>query len=64
MDLPMLKGAEKTILKNRPKLAISCYHYPTDLVEILKFINSLKLNYRFKLRHHANVIGDYVLYAY
>jgi FkbM family methyltransferase len=64
MDLPMLKGAEKTIIKNRPKLAISCYHYPTDLVEMVKFINGLKLNYKFKLRHHANVIGDYVLYAY
>jgi FkbM family methyltransferase len=64
MDLPMLKGAEKTIIKNRPKLAISCYHYPTDLVEMLKFINGLRLNYKFKLRHHANVIGDYVLYAY
>lgn len=64
MDLQMLKGAEKTIIKNRPKLAISCYHYPTDLVEMLKFIHTLKLNYKFKLRHHANVIGDYVLYAY
>jgi len=64
MDLPMLRGAQKTIVKNRPKLAISCYHYPTDLIEMIKFINSLKLNYKFKLRHHANVIGDYVLYAY
>lgn len=64
MDLPMLKGATKTIVKNRPKMAISCYHYPTDLIEMVKFIGSLKLDYKFKLRHHANVIGDYVLYAY
>lgn len=64
MDLPMLKGAVNTIVKNRPKLAISCYHYPTDLINMLKFIRDLKLNYKFKLRHHANVIGDYVLYAY
>jgi FkbM family methyltransferase len=64
MDLEFLMGAEQIIRSYRPKLAISCYHYPTDLIEILNYIIQLNLDYRFKLRHHANVIGDYVLYAY
>jgi len=64
MDLQMLSGAKNIILKNRPKLAISCYHYPTDLLNMINFIGNCNLDYKFKLRHHANVIGDYVLYAY
>jgi FkbM family methyltransferase len=64
MDYEFLVGAKETIIRNRPKMAISCYHYPTDLVNMIKYISDFSLDYKFKLRHHANVIGDYVLYAY
>ena len=64
MDLDFLHGAKNTIKRCRPKMAISCYHYPSDLLEMIRYIRGLNLNYKFKLRHHANVIGDYVLYAY
>ena len=63
-DVSFIKGAKFTILNFRPKLAISCYHYPTDLVELVKFIDGLGCSYKFKLRHHAKVLGDFVLYGY
>ncbi len=64
MEMDLLRGARATIVKHRPKLALCVYHYPADLYEIPEFIDSLGLNYRFDLRQHAPVIGDYVLYCY
>ena len=63
-DFGFIKGAKTTIVNYRPKLAISCYHYPTDLINIFNFIDNLGCSYKFKLRHHAKVLGDYVLYGY
>lgn len=63
-DFGFVKGAQKTIVNFRPKLAVSCYHFPTDLINIYNFVNSLGCSYNFKLRHHAKVLGDYVLYGY
>jgi FkbM family methyltransferase len=64
MDFDFLLGASNSIISNRPKMALSCYHYPTDLINMINYISGFSLDYKFKLRHHANVIGDYVLYAY
>ena len=63
-DLDFLKGSLETIQRFLPRLAISCYHYPTDLVDMLDLIKNLDCGYKFKLRHHARVLGDYVLYGY
>ena len=56
-DFGFIKGAKTTIVNYRPKLAISCYHYPTDLINIFNFIDNLGCSYKFKLRHHAKVLG-------
>lgn len=58
-----LDGAKNTIIKWKPKLAISSYHKPEDLYEILLFIKKLQLNYIFYLRHYTDVYADTVLYA-
>ena len=63
-DVSFIKGAKSTIQNFKPKLAISCYHYPTDLVELVQLIDGLGCSYKFKLRHHAKVLGDFVLYGY
>ena len=59
-----LLGAKKTILKNKPKLAICVYHKPEDLIEIPEIIRSFDNSYRFFLRHHENNFYETVLYAY
>jgi FkbM family methyltransferase len=63
MEMELLRGAEQTIRKYRPKLAISAYHYPNHLFEIAEYIRTLVPEYRFRLRLHVPLFGDFVLYC-
>lgn len=62
-ELAALQGARKTISKNKPKLAISVYHKPEDLIEIPQYIKSLVPEYNLYLRAHKYISVDVVLYA-
>ena len=64
MEMPLLRGAAYTIRQHKPKLALCVYHYPSDLFEIPEYIRSLSKDYRFVLRQHAPVFGDFVMYCY
>ena len=63
-ELDMLKGAISTIKKYRPKMAISIYHKPNDIIDIFDFIKSLNLGYNFYIRQHCMFPADIVLYCY
>lgn len=58
-----LKGGLGTIKKSVPKLAISIYHKSYDLFEIMEFIDSLDLGYKFYVRHYTRTLADTVLYC-
>ncbi|BAE84802.1 FkbM family methyltransferase [Desulfitobacterium hafniense] len=58
-----LSGAQETIRKYKPRLAISVYHKPWDVVDIPLQISGIRPDYRFYLRHHTCGIYDTVLYA-
>jgi len=64
-ELNVLKGAEKTILKNKPKLAICIYHSDEDMINIAEYINNLIPEYKLYVRHYSFYpsITDTVLYA-
>jgi len=62
-ELNALKGAEQTILKYRPRLAISVYHKPEDIWEIPSYILSLHKDYKLYLRHYSSWGNETVLYA-
>jgi len=62
-ELDALRGARRTILRNKPKLAICIYHMQRDFVEIPKYIHSLVPEYKLYVRHHAFSINETVLYA-
>ncbi len=62
-EFEALRGAEEIISVQRPKLAISIYHKPEDIVELINLIMSYNDKYRFYLRHHSIVSWDTVLYA-
>jgi len=58
-----LDGARRTIAQHRPRLAISAYHLPGDLWNLLHQIRAWDLGYRFHLRGHSFNGFDTVLYA-
>lgn len=64
MEMELLRGAQKTIRRYKPKMALCVYHYPSDLFEVAEFVRSLVPEYKFSLRQHAPIFGDFVLYCY
>ena len=63
-ELNALKGAKKTICKNKPKLAICIYHSDQDMIDIPLWIMSLNMGYKLYVRHHhEKELVDTVLYA-
>lgn len=62
-ELEALKGAEATIRRDRPKLAISVYHKLHDFWTIPKWLDALGLDYRFYLRHFTIHAEETVLFA-
>jgi FkbM family methyltransferase len=64
MEMELLRGAEATIKRHRPKIAICVYHYPTDIPEIANHLRKLVPEYRFALRHHSPQLMETVLYCW
>ena len=62
-ELATLKGAEQTLRRFRPKLAICLYHHPLDFFTIPHYLSSLNLGYAFYLEHHYVNEWETVLYA-
>lgn len=62
-ELDTLIGAKRTIIKNKPKLAVCIYHKDEDMVNILQYLKGLDLGYRFYIRHHNCNMTETVLYA-
>lgn len=62
-DIAALKGAEQTIKKCKPKLALSIYHNIEDLWEIPIMIKEMVPEYKFFIRHHTIYEWDKILYA-
>jgi hypothetical protein len=62
-ELRALRGAEGTIRKHRPKLAISVYHQPEDIYSIPRFLSELGVGYSFYLDHFTTHGEETVLFA-
>lgn len=61
-----MRGAEKTIRKWMPKLAICVYHKCDDIFKFIAFLDEFKSEerkYVFYLRHHTCAAYETVLYA-
>ena len=59
-----LLGAEQTIRKWHPRLAICVYHKPEDILEISDLLLKMNPDYKFALRTYISNGDDTVLYAY
>jgi len=62
-EMPALKGAVESIKRFKPKLAISVYHKPDDMIVIPEFIRSLNPGYKFYLDYYTIVGHEVMLYA-
>lgn len=62
-ELKALQGAEKTIRRDRPRLAVSVYHKAEDIMELPAYILSLHKDYRLYLRHYQMSPCETILYA-
>lgn len=58
-----LKGAEETIKRNKPKLAICIYHSDEDMIEIIDYLHNLVPEYKLYVRHHSTAAIETVVYA-
>lgn len=58
-----LLGAEQTIKKWKPKMAVCIYHKREDLFDLLLLIKSFVPQYKFYMRHYAFNQTETVLYA-
>lgn len=57
-ELHALNGAKETIRKNRPKMAISIYHKPEDLIELINFVIETGHGYKLGFRQHSPFVPD------
>jgi len=63
-EVAALKGAQKVIQAQKPKLAICNYHLPADIWEVPLIIKDLAPEYKLYLRHHNyNCWYESVIYA-
>lgn len=62
-ELSTLIGAERTLKKHRPKLAISAYHKADDCDNFIRYLDSLDLGYRYWLDHFRPHAEETVLFA-
>jgi len=62
-ELRALQGAEETIRRFRPRLAISVYHRPDDLFVIPEYLDSMGLHYEFFMDHFGTNAWETVVYA-
>lgn len=62
-EIQALKGARKTIVEQKPKLAISIYHKFEHLYKIPLMIKEMVPDYKLYIRHHSDTLSDTVVYA-
>ena len=62
-EINVLKGAIETIKKFKPKMAISVYHKPDDIITIPTSIHRLLPEAKFYLRHFSNGISETILFV-
>jgi FkbM family methyltransferase len=61
-ELAALKGSQKHIIADHPKLAIAVYHQPADFWQIPKFILSLRDDYKLYIRHYTEGWTETVMF--
>lgn len=59
----LLSGAQKSIAEHHPRIALSVYHYPTDIFLLPQQCVQANSDYIFSLGHHSSRLMETVLYC-
>lgn len=62
-EIPALEGARKTLLRDRPRLAIAAYHHPDDLAALPELLDGLGVGYELFLGHYTPGPHETILFA-
>lgn len=62
-EYSLLKGATKTIKRDRPIILIAIYHKWEDLYRLQNYIIDLNLDYKFYIRHYSLSVAKTILYC-
>ena len=62
-ELEALKGAENSIRKFKPRMALCVYHRPEHFTELARYIDNIHPEYMFSLDHMTTMDWETVLYA-
>jgi FkbM family methyltransferase len=62
-EAELINGATETIRYYRPRIALSVYHYPTDIFTLPLLCAEKNADYIFTLQHHSSQLMDTVLYC-
>ena len=62
-ELEALRGAEKSLLRDKPLLAICIYHKAGDMLAIMDYLHTLIPEYHFWVRHYSPFSYETLLYA-
>ena len=63
VELEALKGGIRTIVRDRPIMAISIYHSLADFWRIPQYLMERLNDYHYYVRHHSMAFSETVLYA-
>jgi len=61
-ELQALRGMTGIIQESRPMMAIACYHYPDEILDIVDFWDSIGLTGTIELRHYTEGTTETVLF--
>ncbi len=62
-EMATMRGAEETLRRFKPKLALSAYHKHDDVPALTEYLHSLNLGYKFWLDHFRAYDQETVLFA-
>lgn len=54
-EIKAISSAKNTILKNKPKMLISCYHRTDDLISIPREVFKIRDDYKIYIRHFSSL---------
>jgi FkbM family methyltransferase len=59
----LLRGGTEVLSRCRPRIALSVYHHPNDLINLTLLVTQINSDYILSLGHHSTTLTETVLYC-